>query len=532
MRKVTFIISIILHSLILHAQNFVPNPSFELYTCPLKEDRDWIDYIKCWKNPIKNYTPDAYIQSCPDGDVYECFLKYTQPRTGVSSIGILSLQNTDYREYVQINLPKPLQAKHQYYGYFYVGNHEILTRHTFIWDLGMHFSKGIPKQTLYDGNGGSNSFVVYEQIPQIRNNKGNFLVNKKKEWVKIEGKFVAQGNENYLTLGSFSPLSKLEYYEDSKPEGYLFCAWIYGARIASYYLIDDVALYDCTQLTDYKYFSLECQPTVRLAPEIEGGAFLWSDGSTAREKTFDKAGKYWLESRLEDCFTRDTFEIFEKIPQIKIDTLLCEGTSLVMDWAELITDQPITEPCGAQIPRIEQAGDYKLDLKLQGCTVQHDIKIRYEKMPEVRLARDTVLCRGEVLRLQVPDKQGISYEWSNGDRGGITEIRETGVYSLVTQTKTCYRVDEIKATFYDCLEFLPNVITPNGDGLNETFFIKAIRQDTWFLQIYNRWGDKVFESENYQNDWNAEGQSGGLYYYQLRNLNSKKDYKGWVQVMK
>ena len=53
-----------------------------------------------------------------------------------------------------------------------------------------------------------------------------------------------------------------------------------------------------------------------------------------------------------------------------------------------------------------------------------------------------------------------------------------------------------------------NAVTPNGDGANDYFYIECIENyPENRLQIYNRWGVKVFDQRQYNNDWN--GQSNG-----------------------
>jgi gliding motility-associated-like protein/uncharacterized repeat protein (TIGR01451 family) len=84
--------------------------------------------------------------------------------------------------------------------------------------------------------------------------------------------------------------------------------------------------------------------------------------------------------------------------------------------------------------------------------------------------------------------------------------------------------------------FIPNVITPNGNGSNDTFEIvginKFIKND---IVIFNRYGDHVFESENYANDWDASGHMAGTYFYIFRGEDRqgrKQEFKGWLQVIK
>ena len=84
--------------------------------------------------------------------------------------------------------------------------------------------------------------------------------------------------------------------------------------------------------------------------------------------------------------------------------------------------------------------------------------------------------------------------------------------------------------------FIPNVIKPDNDGRNESFIIRSIDKfDRINLTIFNRWGDHVYESNDYKNDWSAEGLGAGTYYYIITGTirpNQEKVYKGWVQVIK
>nr|MBI1232072.1 DUF11 domain-containing protein [Cytophagales bacterium] len=85
--------------------------------------------------------------------------------------------------------------------------------------------------------------------------------------------------------------------------------------------------------------------------------------------------------------------------------------------------------------------------------------------------------------------------------------------------------------------FVPNVITPGRlDGKNDQFVINGIgRFASNKLTIFNRYGDHVFEQENYANTWRAEGLTGGSYYYVLNTVDSagvEQVFKGWIQVIK
>jgi hypothetical protein len=78
---------------------------------------------------------------------------------------------------------------------------------------------------------------------------------------------------------------------------------------------------------------------------------------------------------------------------------------------------------------------------------------------------------------------------------------------------------------------LPNIITPNGDPLNE-YFAPRVGGCTPRLQVFSRWGRQVFEQAAYQNNWNGAGLPAGLYYYLLTDPATGRRLKGWVEIMR
>jgi gliding motility-associated-like protein/uncharacterized repeat protein (TIGR01451 family) len=83
--------------------------------------------------------------------------------------------------------------------------------------------------------------------------------------------------------------------------------------------------------------------------------------------------------------------------------------------------------------------------------------------------------------------------------------------------------------------FIPNIVTPNGDGKNDNFVIPGLdRYPGSTLFIYNRWGNQVYQNKNYDNKWNGNGLNEGTYYYilKLRTAQGDRDYKGWIELLR
>lgn len=83
--------------------------------------------------------------------------------------------------------------------------------------------------------------------------------------------------------------------------------------------------------------------------------------------------------------------------------------------------------------------------------------------------------------------------------------------------------------------FIPNVITVNGDGKNDNFVILGLEKyPNAELMIFNRWGSMIYESKDYKGTWDGRDLNEGTYYYVLKvnKYGVKKDYSGWIQVLR
>ncbi|GGK83932.1 ice-binding family protein [Rufibacter glacialis] len=82
----------------------------------------------------------------------------------------------------------------------------------------------------------------------------------------------------------------------------------------------------------------------------------------------------------------------------------------------------------------------------------------------------------------------------------------------------------------------PTVFSPNGDGINDTWVIRnLVNYPENDLTIYNRWGNEIFKSKNYKNDWRATGLEEATYFYVLRvrGCDGKDQvFRGPVQVVR
>lgn len=114
----------------------------------------------------------------------------------------------------------------------------------------------------------------------------------------------------------------------------------------------------------------------------------------------------------------------------------------------------------------------------------------------------------------------------SGNGGGDLGSGLHTVY-FVTNQAGCFDTARVQIKVL----YIPNLITPNGDGKNDEWIITNT-EGLYDVSIFNRWGDRVYREESYTNDWTAENLSDGTYYYEIKEKEEKGErYKGWVQVI-
>jgi len=136
----------------------------------------------------------------------------------------------------------------------------------------------------------------------------------------------------------------------------------------------------------------------------------------------------------------------------------------------------------------------------------------------------------------------LNYQWSNGisgnDSSSIHNV-QPGIYTCtVTNTNTgCSSVFNVIVDVIRDDLITSNVFTPNNDGKNDVFKIEFIEEyENTQVLIYDRWGGKVFESSNYDNNFNAwtgSNCSDGVYYYIINTtVGNKKQFNGSVTLIR
>jgi gliding motility-associated-like protein len=173
--------------------------------------------------------------------------------------------------------------------------------------------------------------------------------------------------------------------------------------------------------------------------------------------------------------------------------------------------------------------------------------------PEIYASSNSPVCEGSSINLTAQTVPEANYLWS-GPNGYLSSSQnslipfataaDAGSYSLSVSIRGCnpepFTVD-ILVNSCETELFIPDGFSPNSDGINDVFVIPKINNypDNTIV-IFNRWGNKVFEADPYQNTWNGNTANGasigsdelpvGTYFYVLDLHDGSPVYKGNIYL--
>jgi gliding motility-associated-like protein len=122
--------------------------------------------------------------------------------------------------------------------------------------------------------------------------------------------------------------------------------------------------------------------------------------------------------------------------------------------------------------------------------------------PQIDLGPDTSICEGGAI-IRLADytntgKPGATWKWNTGAISSGIEVTSPGFYAATVSFNHCSATDSVWIK-NDCYIALPNIFTPNNDGLNDFFCPRdmiAKGLSSFSMNIYNRWGQLIFETKN------------------------------------
>jgi gliding motility-associated-like protein len=194
------------------------------------------------------------------------------------------------------------------------------------------------------------------------------------------------------------------------------------------------------------------------------------------------------------------------------------------------------------------ATTYELIVGKAGCTDTAQIIVTSNAPPVVQAGpNQTILTNGSTVIGGNPTcATGVVYHWSpsatvndsSNSNPSVNPFTTTTYTVTVTDANGCKSSDTMMVNVLPELIF-SNGITPNGDGVNDRWAIDNIHKfPNNIVEIYNRWGELLFQEKNYQDDWDGTYKGKplpvGTYYYlvDLHDPLYKTKYSGPITIMR
>jgi gliding motility-associated-like protein len=306
-----------------------------------------------------------------------------------------------------------------------------------------------------------------------------------------------------------------------------------------------------------------CYPLtlVFLNESIGGEDFEWNFGEgtiTNQEDsitiTYEDPGNYEVVLTATDINTcireskaRGNITVFDYEFDIMPDDSICYGESIALqatggvqyDWQPSGSLQnpgssrPIASPDTTTV--------YNVKIEDQnGCTHEDSLTIKvipeilsdfsYEKMNS---CYDT-----PTIKFFNNSENASSFYWDFGD-GNFSEEEEPvyqyahsdsiKTYTITLRAGESFCAQTSEAEVASVTTFVPNFISPNGDGKNDAF--EVFVDDRIELNVYNRWGKRIYHNKQYQNSWSPKDLTSGVYFYEIIFDDQTTRCNGWLQVM-
>lgn len=268
-------------------------------------------------------------------------------------------------------------------------------------------------------------------------------------------------------------------------------------------------------------------------PQPAGNELTIENISTSQE------GNFSISLELDGCFSDTAFQEVSVNPtpvfNLPADIAICIDAETTIDGPDGFT--AYNWSTGDVTPFITVgAGTFSLTVTDEiGCTGSDDITVTASAPAAAFLITpDTVFVPGTLVSFTDNSTEGdfpiTDWYWQFGDGSQSTVQNPShpytapGIFTItfaVFDANGCESI--VTAQVLSKYEFqIPEGFSPNGDGKNDQLVINGLEEFPGSsLQVFNRWGQVVYENNNYPNNWDGDDVTDGTYFYILKLSNSE-----------
>lgn len=225
------------------------------------------------------------------------------------------------------------------------------------------------------------------------------------------------------------------------------------------------------------------------------------------------------------------------------ESIQSDGVNIQVDQPNIYADMAIDVKAVRSSDNLDDPFKYVISIKNNGVNDATSVKIQDQLPNEVQLQQLIKPLKG------VAEMSNNTLIWNIG-KVSVGETADLSMIVKALKAGTITNAANVSATEPDPVMannvddvttivtqlIIPNVFTPNGDNVNDTFVIPGL--DSYSgneLTIVNRWDATVYHKINYKNDWTGDGLNEGTYFYILKVKQPTGDwsiYKGYVTLLR
>jgi gliding motility-associated-like protein len=322
--------------------------------------------------------------------------------------------------------------------------------------------------------------------------------------------------------------------------------WVYAQKLC-YLEIDTFNVSAMpTDTTDSRTDTMICFSEQATLSAMQGyGSYLWSDGNTGMSDTFSNNSTKLVYAH-RACEERiDTIAvqfINDLVVDLGPDTAVCKGQYLDLDATSVYNTAQYLWQDGKTDPayHVTNGGDYSVTVSVGPCSVSDTVRV-HEKVIDIKLGKGLIPCHEESIVLDA-GVDSAGYLWQDGSTGRTIKATKEATYSVKVTQGECSATASVDVKFEGCPcnVVLPTAFSPNNDGKNDKFGATlSCDINSYRLMIYNRWGNRVFYSEDINEKWDGTCKGIALdgdvfnYYLEFKDGENKVYYyKGTVTLVR
>jgi gliding motility-associated-like protein len=356
-------------------------------------------------------------------------------------------------------------------------------------------------------------------------------------------------------------------YEWSTPAGTIYDQTSITATANGAYILE-VTQNDCIQKDTINVFfypklslgpdvSDVCTASLRLSSNItDADSYEWSTPAgtiTGHSSiTATASGAYILKVTMEECIRKDTINVFF-LPELSLgpDADVCKASLTLSSNITGAGNYEWSTPSGTINDQgsitATASGRYILTVTMAACIRKDTINVILDHFTIgdfTVTAGNTLVDETVRVLIRTPlnftniTTAGAHFTWSFGDGNTSSDgnpvhnYDQAGEYHVTLSgidSRDCPIIVEKTIEAQDI--FITNAISPNGDGLNDKLYIEPFLYSAE-LTIINRWGQEVYKTFSYNDDFTGQNLESGVYYYDLYFKEIDKRYKGFFHIMK